>query len=301
MSKIEVELQHQLTGHKSGIFALKQIDDNRFISGDGGGNAVLWNIEEPELATLVASVPSNIFSIEYFNKEQVVVVGTMSGDIHFLNKQNKKQVSLGQHHTKGVFALIIIDGLLVAASGDGRLSIWDCNTFKLIDSFQISKESLRCLQFNEVANKLYIGSSDHSIHYFDWKKKELIGSLVAHSNSVFTYEAISENISISGGRDAHLKIWNKDILIHSIPAHMYTVNHIKSILKDEYFATASRDKSIKFWKAENYDLVKVIENTKTRSHKASVNKLLWLPKSEHLISASDDRSLIVWKVSTSEA
>lgn len=301
MSRIKVDLKHQLTGHKAGIFALKKISYDSFISGDGAGAAIQWNINEPEKAKLVASVPSNIFSIEYIEQTNTIVLGTFSGNLYFLDAANRKQISIGEHHKKGVFALKIVDGNLLAASGDGKLSIWDTTNFKLLDSIEISKESLRCLLYNTDSNNLFIGSSDNTIHQYNWESKKPIRILSAHENSVFTYEALSDNISISGGRDAHLKVWNKAVLIHSIPAHMYTINHIKSIFNGEYFATASRDKTLKFWNAANYDLLKVIDNTKQAAHKASVNKLLWFEEQKILVSASDDRSIIVWQVSTNDA
>jgi len=298
MNKISVDLKHRLTGHKAGIFALKKINQHSFISADGEGKAIQWNLEEPEKATLLAAVPSNIFSIEFIESSKTLVLGTFSGNLYFLDTVSKRQLSIGEHHKRGVFALKIIDNQLLAASGDGQLSVWDTSNFKLLDSFKISEESLRCLLYKEETKNLFIGSSDNTIHQFNWETKKPMQALAAHENSVFTFETISENISISGGRDAHLKVWNKAVLIHSIPAHMYTINHIKSILNGEYFATASRDKSLKFWDASNYELIKVIDNTKQVAHKSSVNKLLWFEEAQLLISASDDRSIIVWQVST---
>jgi len=45
--KVEFKKVHHLTGHQSSIFALCGYKkSHQFVSGDGGGYAVLWNLEE---------------------------------------------------------------------------------------------------------------------------------------------------------------------------------------------------------------------------------------------------------------
>jgi WD40 repeat protein len=69
------------------------------------------------------------------------------------------------------------------------------------------------------------------------------------------------------------------------------------ILENKFFASASRDKTIRIWSAETYELQKSIDKEKYDGHLNSVNKLLWLHSHNYLISGSDDRSIIIWKVS----
>ena len=65
-----------------------------------------------------------------------------------------------------------------------------------------------------------------------------------------------------------------------------------------WFASASRDKSIKIWDPRNFKLLKVIDASKKgmNAHINSVNKLLWLSYNNYLVSASDDRSIMVWEI-----
>ncbi|PSR03495.1 MAG: hypothetical protein BRD50_05840 [Bacteroidetes bacterium SW_11_45_7] len=62
------------------------------------------------------------------------------------------------------------------------------------------------------------------------------------------------------------------------------------------FASASRDKTVKLWDAETFELLKVLDNKKFEGHVHSVNKLLWSHEHDLLISCGDDRSVIIWKV-----
>src|SRR5690606_5922586 len=111
----------------------------------------------------------------------------------------------------------------------------------------------------------------------------------AHGNSVFSLCLSPDGkYLLSGSRDAHLKVWdaeNKFYLLHTIPAHLFTVNHIAFHPDGKLFASAGRDKHIKIWDAQSFQLLKVIDKEKFQGHVNSVNRLLWLKNSNYLVSA----------------
>ncbi len=61
------------------------------------------------------------------------------------------------------------------------------------------------------------------------------------------------------------------------------------------FATASRDKTLKVWETEGFQLLKVLEGRRDGGHSHSVNRLLWTNFNNWLVSCSDDRSIILWE------
>jgi WD40 repeat protein len=77
-------------------------------------------------------------------------------------------------------------------------------------------------------------------------------------------------------------------------AHLFTVNDIAYHPNGKFFATASRDKTIRIWDAVSFVLLKVIDSIRNAGHLKSVNRLLWVD--DVLISCSDDRSIIAWEV-----
>jgi WD40 repeat protein len=102
---------------------------------------------------------------------------------------------------------------------------------------------------------------------------------------------------LSGGRDAQIKVWNakQGDLVQSIPAHMFAVNHILFHSSQPYFASASMDKSIKIWGADDFKLYKIISREKgLPGHMLSVNKLAW--NGNQLLSTGDDKRIIAWNV-----
>ena len=83
-------------------------------------------------------------------------------------------------------------------------------------------------------------------------------------------------------------------MISSIPAHNYAIYDIAFDPTGNYFATASRDKSVKIWDYNSLSVLERLEGNDGKGHINSVNKLLWLEDGT-LLSAGDDRAVQSWK------
>jgi WD40 repeat protein len=84
-------------------------------------------------------------------------------------------------------------------------------------------------------------------------------------------------------------------LKEAIIAHLFTINYIVYSPNKLFFATCSKDKSIKLWQANTFKLLKVIDRGRHAGHGTSINKLLWLDN-HTLASCSDDRSVVIWNI-----
>lgn len=292
----------QLTGHNAAIYALAPgRDEKHFLSAAGDGWVVEWNLADPEMGRLVAKVETQIFSICFLPVEKLIVVGNMNGGMHWVDLVDEQNTRNVAHHAKGVYGICQAGGNIFTAGGDGKLTRWSVEERRSLESFHLANQSLRSVVYNEKRNELAVGASDHSIYFLDAETLELKRQIEkAHENSVFAVRYSPDGkYLLSGGRDAHLKAWsleNDFQMIHSLPAHLFTINDIVFHPSGHQFATASRDKSVKIWDAENFKLLKVLEGLRDGGHFNSVNRLFWSSHEETLISASDDRSLILWKV-----
>lgn len=225
----------------------------------------------------------------------------MNGGVHWVDIANPTATKNIAHHEKGVFAIQRVGDSVFTAGGAGMLTRWNIDQQKTVESLHLSNQSLRCLVYNEHRNELAVGASDHHIYLLDATTlaiKEAIKS--AHENSVFTirYSADNQHL-ISGGRDAHLRVWdlqNNHKEISFQPAHWYTINDLAFHPKAPIFATASRDKTIKIWNAETFELLKVIETVRDQGHLNSVNRIFWSDFNNYLVSCGDDRSIMIWEI-----
>ncbi len=307
---LKVEKVHTCSGHNAALYALAPGRTNRhFLSAGGDGWVVEWDLDDPDLGKLVASVETQCFSLCALPDPNRIVAGNMNGGLHWIDRESPDHTRNVLHHKKGVYAMESMDFFahsrpdkgpwLFSAGGDGFLTRWDVANARSIESLQLSHQALRALSFSEKRNEIAVGASDQSIYLLDAETLAVKRILThAHTNSVFTlaYSPDGRNL-MSGGRDAMLRVWDLDqdcALRSEQPAHLYTINHLVFSPDGSLFATASRDRTLKIWDSETFELLKVVDTLRLGGHTRSVNRLLWLPDS--LISCGDDRLAMIWNI-----
>lgn len=291
----------QLTGHNAAIFALIEGPSERHIfTAAGDAWVVQWNLDEPDLGKLVAKVEAQVFALCFLQQAQKIVAGNMNGGLHWIDLHDPEATRNIAHHRGGVYDIKSVGEQVFTVGGDGRLSRWSVQEMRSTESYHLANQSLRCIDFSESRNELAIGGSDGAIYLLDADSLELRHVIrQAHGSSVFSVQYSPDTRHLlSGGRDAHLNVWdlaNDFKCISSQPAHWFTINSIVFSPDGRFFATGSRDKTLKIWDASNFELLKVLEGGRDGGHFNSVNKVLWLPSG--LLSCSDDRTVIRWQIS----
>ncbi len=289
----------QLKGHRAAVFALAQGQSERYLlSGAGEGWIVEWDLENPDPGRVIAQAEGNIFALHYFAPKQLLVAGTLTGGLHWIDLKEAERTRNIAHHKKGVFDFLVLGDTLLSVGGGGMLSRWSVAERRSTESLLLSHESLRCLEYSEKRNEIAVGASDHNIYLLDAETLVVKQTLeAAHGNSVFSLAySPDQRYLLSGGRDAQLRVWDLEDggkMLQNIPAHMYTINDICWHPEGDFFFTASRDKTIKVWEAGSFRLRKVLEGARDQGHFNSVNRLRW--QGDALVSASDDRTLILWE------
>ncbi len=299
---IQLQKIAQLTGHKAAIYTLVEGSTVQYVySAAGDGWVVQWDLDDPKMGKLIAKVETNIFSLAYIKRKNLLVVGNMNGGIHWVYLDQPEQNKDIDHHKNGVFDIQEIEGFIFTAGGEGMLTKWSIEEGRSLESLHITNESLRCIRYHKERKELIVAASDNSIYILDiddFGIKQVISN--AHNNSVFSLQLSADaKHLISGSRDAQLNVWSVEEnyeAFTSIPAHMYTINSMALHPKGHLLATASRDKTIKIWDAYSFKLLKVIDTIRDGGHVNSVNKILWSTHENKLISCSDDRTLIIWNV-----
>lgn len=302
MATLQLNKRHHFTGHNNAIYALAPgRTANSVLTASGDGIVAEWDIVNGGDARLVARVPTQIFSLVHIPAYSLVVVGQMNGGIHVLNTESNKEERHLLRHDNAVFYMAYDASRtrLLAAGGDGRLSIWSVPDFSLLHTMVLTDQHLRYIAFSPDQSQVAIAASDNHIHLLDAGTYEVQQQWPAHDNSVFSLLYQPGNILISGSRDAFLKCWSgndEPTLAHAVPAHLLTINDLVAMPALELFASAGRDKHIKLWDARTFALRKVISHEKWNGHTHSVNRLYWHADRQLLVSAGDDRAVMVWSI-----
>ena len=237
------------------------------------------------------------------DREQVLVGHNYDG-LHVVDLNDRKEITSLKLTDAAIFDIKSHGNTVITAGGDGSV------TSVLLDPLRIGKRvkasalSARSIACHPDLGHVAVGFSDHHIRIYDIKDLSLLKEFRAHQNSVFavTYSPDGRYL-LSGGRDARLNIWDagKDYnLENSIIAHMYAINRIEYNRGGSLFATCSLDKTFKIWKADGFELLKVIDRARHGGHLTSVNNLYWSGYHDWLVSCSDDRTVSVWDINPIE-
>jgi WD40 repeat protein len=296
-AKVEVNKIASLTGHRDCIYTLSpSLTDKKFLSAGGDGLVVEWEPDESENGQLVAEVANSIYAISLIPGTSYLAVGQNYEGIHIIDMNEKKEVGSLKIGKSAIFDMCPIKNVLFIGDSSGTITLIDLKSLTILKKIKKSTKSVRAIVSN--GKDLAAGYSDNRIRIFDLDNLSQTNELKNHSNSVFTLKYSPDNkFLLSGGRDAHLNIWdteNNYSLNESIIAHMYAINSIVYSPEGRHFATCSMDKTVKIWNTDTRQLIKVIDRTRHGGHSTSVNKLFWSSYKNRLISCSDDRSIALW-------
>lgn len=291
MKKLQVEIESLLIGHDNSLYALAESDEFIFTGGSGHLIAA-WPKKNIEDKFALAKIEHPVYQFKTFKDR--LYIGQTNGALMIIDCQSKQIEHNIKLHEKPIFDILIEKNFLLTLGGDGVLKILDTN-LQLYQSITVSNKSLR--QGVITDNFLWIASSDGCLIKINLDDFSIQEKYPLHQKSVFAI-AITENFIVSAGRDACMIIQDKNSeeVIHKIPAHQSTINALAINKEKSLLASASKDKTIKIWDTQTWQLLKVINYEKYGYHSNSVNKIIWLDDHKSLISISDDRLGVIWKI-----
>ncbi|MCB0685348.1 MAG: WD40 repeat domain-containing protein [Saprospiraceae bacterium] len=296
---MKMHLQRKLVGHKGSVYSIVfDSGSQQIYSGGGDGWLVSWNRDEAD-GKLIADVGDQIFCLSVIEGQRVVA-GSMSGELYFIGLSSAAGPRKKVFHQKGIYDLLSIGRYLISAGGDGKLGFWNLETTEIEESIVLSHHRIRCLALSPDKSVLAVGDSHGDIRFLSTDDWRLLHRISAHDPSVFSLAWLDNERIVSGGRDAHLKVWDyhsTDEPQFDLAAHWYTVNHMQSHPSDTLLATASRDKTIRLWETMNFSVVQTLDAARSGGHINSVNRLVWTDDGKQLFAGSDDNSISVWEFS----
>lgn len=299
--RISVEKIATLAGHRDCVYTLERSGKpNIFYSAGGDGVVAQWDLQNPDIGTLLVKVPKSIYALCYVKEFNHLVVGQNFEGIHIIDLSTNQEIKSLKTDSASIFDIKYYEGKLLICLENGIVLIVEYKTLEVLARLHYSTKSARALSINEGCKEFAVGYSDNFIRIFDLQTFKLKYEIKAHENSVFTVQYSPDSkYLLSGSRDAKLKLWNVFdgyTLSEQVVAHMYAINNLTYSPDKNHFVTCSMDKTIKLWKTGEMRLLKVIDKARHAGHATSVNRVLWTNFDNQLISCSDDKMISVWKI-----
>ena len=294
-----------LAGHRDAVYALTSGAGSTIYSGSADGMVVNWNAANPaQDGELLARVENSVYALRYLPELNLLVLGHNFQGIQAIDLAGRQLAHATALPPVAIFEIVFSTSRqqLYVALGDGTLAVLALPDFRLLTLRRLTNKSLRSLALHEARGELVVGSSDTLTRVLDLDSLETKFTLAESTNSVFSVAfSPSGTQLLTAGRDAQIRTWDVATdytLAGTVPAHMYTINHLAFSPDGQFVASCSLDKSIKLWDAATMTLLRVLDRARSAGHGTSVNRLVWPGAENRLVSCSDDRSLAVWQVQT---
>ena len=219
---------------------------------------------------------------------ELLAIGYLNGEFYLINPLNRNTLFEYHFTSDSVFTLYSFNtSELYIGLGSGRLAILDFLRLDWIFIEYVCTDKIRAIAYDTNAHCCYIGAKDGELIAFDVNAYCVNDRWHAHDGGVNSLCFSSTHLLISGGKDGHIRVWNGQECIHSIPAHRGVVYGLQEIHKR--IVSCSRDKSIKVWEMET---LKPLQ--KITFHRQSVNQLVQ-QNAHSFVTASDDHRIAHWE------
>lgn len=118
-----------------------------------------------------------------------------------------------QAHDDMLNAVVVVDGLIVSASDDGAVHVWDLAHGNFVHTLKEGEVYVKCLV--PFVDKVIAGSDDGILRMWKAKEGKLIGEMKGHNGSIWCLAvatcvegAEERGILLSGGMDNSIRLWD---------------------------------------------------------------------------------------------
>jgi len=320
-------------GHRAPVRALALAPDGRLaLAASGDGSAKLWNIETMQHVRSVEPLGSAEKDRDGNGKSgngeggalaalwapggRHAVLGTKAGSLWLVDAATGSASRLeSSSHAGPVWSLAALpDGSgFVSASADKDVKFWEwevlttSNSSSSSTSPAVSARHVRSLRFADDAlctkvspdgRYLAVALLDSTIQVFHADSLKFALALYGHALPALAFDISSDGaLLVSGGADKSVRVWGLDFgdCHRSMRGHSDSVTAVTFVPGTHHVFTASKDGSVRYWDADAWTNLLVLEGCGLSGSGAELWCLSLSQDGSLLLAGGADRAVRAWR------
>lgn len=245
----------QLVTHDSTVLALSFARDNRLISGDDGGTAVVTDVRAGREIHRVKAHAKRIFSVAF-------------------SPDAKRWLT---------------------ASQDGQVKVWDSATGQGLLTLAPPDETIAALtgRWSPDGRSILTGHADGTVHLWEAEKGASQGSWMASSDAVSCAEFSPDGRLIAtAGNAREIKIWDTATrqLQRTLTGHRGPVTALRFTTDGQWLLSSSFDQTVRIWSPADGTLSQTL-----RGHLKEVMTVALSEDGKRTLTAGSDGTVRLWE------
>jgi len=226
-----------------------------------------------------------------FDDDKLVMGSFDQKCIRVLDFQTRKSLTELAGHTGGVMSLKFHENILLSASRDRTVKMWDVTTGRCVSTFSEHNASVWCLDWDG-GSLAVSGSEDTLVKIWDLRTGNCIHSFNGHAKGIGSI-SFNEFYIASGSRDKTIMVWDHKMqsCVHTLKGHTNSVRCLK--FDDKRVVSGSWDNTIKIWDIQSGDCIRTLQG-----HNDRVLTLQF--DDDKIVSGGFDQTIKVWNLHTGD-
>ncbi len=188
--------------------------------------------------------------------------------------------------------------LIVSASSDSTLKVWDAMTGQILRTLEGHSASVLGCAFSPDGKLIVSASADRTLKVWDAITGQILRTLEGYSYSVNNCAFSPDGrLIVSASSDRTLKVWDAITgqILRTLEGHSASVYDCAFSPDGKLIVSASGDHTLKVWDAITGQVLRTLEG-----HLDTVHDCAFSPDGKLIVSASGDHTLKVWDAITGQ-
>ncbi|KAI8373444.1 WD40-repeat-containing domain protein [Choanephora cucurbitarum] len=220
-----------LQGHNDSVYCLAWIGPNLLVSGSRDRSLKVWNAATSQcIKTIEESHNGSILSLQVNKARSIMLSGSSDATCTLWSLPELVPIKRLQGHGHSVLDVCFVDDLIVTASRDHTLRVWDPTTGTEMRRMTGHTASVNAVEPIEGRHQIVSASGDSTLKLWDVESGECLRTMEGHRLGLATVRFNGKHL-FSGGLEGKIKVWDIETgdCLHTLVGHVGMIRSIDCV------------------------------------------------------------------------